>query len=208
MGRPEDAASRTQRTYDALGGRYDTLTRALDNTVLNRLRRDLLAHGRGAVLEVAIGTGKNIRFYPDSCELSGIDLSSAMLEVARKRAVSAGRALAIHRGDATALPFEAERFDTVVCTLSGCTFDDPLAVFREMRRVCRRDGQALWLEHVRPRSRTAQLVFGAIAPAARAVLGCDPTRDTRATVEAAGWTIEDVQSAVRGVLLAIRARRA
>lgn len=201
-GEPRDV----ERAYDALGGRYDVLTRVIDGTVLNRLRRQLLAHARGSVLEIAIGTGKNVRYYPRDCEISGVDFSIKMLEVARRRAAREGRAIEIHRGDAAALPFDDARFDTVVCTLGGCTFDDPARVFREMRRVCRPDGLALWLEHVRPPSPAAQAVLGAVAPLTKRVLGCDPTRDTERTIREAGWQLDDVQREWRGVLLAMRAR--
>lgn len=192
--------------YDALGGRYDLLTRALDRTLVNRFRRELLAQARGEVLEVAVGTGKNLRYYPPDCALVAVDLSSEMLAVARRRAARLGRAIEIHRGDAKQLPFDAGRFDTVVCTLAGCTFDDPDAVFREMRRVCARDGRALWVEHVRPRSSAMRAAFRAIAPLTRRFLGCDPDRDTQRTVERAGWHLEEVRSAARGVLVAMRAR--
>jgi SAM-dependent methyltransferase len=81
----------------------------------------------GEVLEVAIGTGRNLPFDPAGFRLVGVKLSPAMLAIAKQQASDLNRDVELHEGDAHALPFADDSFDTVVCTLSLCTVPDPAA---------------------------------------------------------------------------------
>src|SRR5262249_48554430 len=103
----------------------------------------------GQVLEIAIGTGLNLPFYPADVEITGIELSPAMLEIASQRAHSLGRQVDLVVGDAQALPFPDQRFDTVVCTISLCSIPDERQAIAEVWRVLRPGGRFVALEHVR-----------------------------------------------------------
>ncbi|MEX0803308.1 MAG: methyltransferase domain-containing protein [Candidatus Binatia bacterium] len=135
--------------YDRFARWYDWLEGILNILGLSRLRRMLLQRASGKVLEVAVGTGKNLIYYPRNCRIIALDLSGEMLNVARNRAAK----LSIHAsflvGDAAALPFPDNSFDTVVSSLSTCTFPDPTAALKEIKRVCRPEGRVLLLEHGR-----------------------------------------------------------
>jgi ubiquinone/menaquinone biosynthesis C-methylase UbiE len=102
----------------------------------------------GDVLEVAVGTGLNLAHYPPGLRITGIDLSPQMLSVARQRAMELGVDVVLREGDAQALPFGDESFDTVVCTLSLCGIPDDRAAIAEMWRVLRPGGRLLLLDHV------------------------------------------------------------
>lgn len=175
--------------YDALEGDYDRWTAWLDRALLGRMRETLLRDASGEVLEVAIGTGKNLAYYPQSCRVTGLDLSGRSLPRAAREAARHGIAFTAERGDASSLAFDAGRFDTVVCTVAGCTFDDPLTVYREMRRVCRPGGRVLFLEHVRPRSPVLRAFCRSIAAQSWRTLRCDPNRETERIIEEAGLRI-------------------
>jgi ubiquinone/menaquinone biosynthesis C-methylase UbiE len=105
------------------------------------------SRARGLTLEVAIGTGRNLSLYGPEVELTGVDLSPGMLEVARRRAAELGRAVELREGEAERLPFPDEAFDTVVCTLAVCAVADRGAVLAEMYRVLRPGGALLLLDH-------------------------------------------------------------
>lgn len=105
-----------------------------------------LAHGK--VLEVAIGTGRNLSLYPPDVELTGLDLSPAMLARGRARASRLGRSVHLELGDAEQLPFSDASFDTVVATLTLCSIPDDVAAVREMARVLRPGGRLVLLDHV------------------------------------------------------------
>src|SRR6266540_3031170 len=112
-------------------------------------RRWVCSQARGDVLDVAVGTGRNLHYYPEDVHLTGIDVSRAMLEIAGQRAEQLGRAVDLCVGDAQALDFPDESFDTVVCTLALCTIPDDRRAVAEARRVLRPDGHLLLMEHVR-----------------------------------------------------------
>lgn len=200
-------AQRVRATYDALGRDYDPMTVALDRLFLDRLRTGLMSNATGDVLEVAIGTGKNLRFYPPACRVTGVDFSSRMLEEASARAKAMRREFVATKADANALPFDEGSFDTVTCSLAMCTFVEPATAMREMRRVCKPGGRVLLLEHVRPRDRAVAKMFDAITPFTQGKLGCTPNRDIRAIAEAAGLRIESAQTPARGIVLSAVAVR-
>jgi ubiquinone/menaquinone biosynthesis C-methylase UbiE len=102
----------------------------------------------GDVLEVAIGTGRNLPYYPDGIRLTGIDLSTQMLSIARDRAASLGREADLRPGDAQALDFPDFSFDTVLCTLGLCAIPDERRAITEMARVLRPGGRLLLVDHV------------------------------------------------------------
>jgi ubiquinone/menaquinone biosynthesis C-methylase UbiE len=143
-------ASRDLSTkYDRFAPWYDWLEGILNVLGLSRLRRKLLRRASGKVLEVAVGTGKNLPYYQRDRRIIALDLSSEMLKVARNRVANLSLPISFLVADAEALPFRGNSFDTVVSSLSTCTFPDPVGALKEMARVCRREGRVLLLEHGR-----------------------------------------------------------
>ena len=116
---------------------------------LSKLRHKLVSQARGKVLEIAIGTGRNLQYYPNDCVFIGADLSSEMLKIARERAAKLNIKVRLALADAEALPFPDNCFDTVVSSLSTCTFSNPANALREMARVGKPSSQILLLEHGR-----------------------------------------------------------
>jgi ubiquinone/menaquinone biosynthesis C-methylase UbiE len=108
---------------------------------------------RGRTLEVGVGTGLNLRWYPADIELVGVDLDRERLEVSADRAHELGRGVGVAVADGHRLPFDRETFDTVVCTLSICDVDDRAATLAEAYRVVRPGGKLLLLDHLEPRWR-------------------------------------------------------
>lgn len=144
-----DAQAEIRRKYDDFASKYDKVDAVPELLGLKSLRKRLLAHAEGDVLEIAVGSGRNLAHYPPTCHLTAIDLSEGMMVIARAKAAKSGMAVDIHSMDAEHLSFPDNTFDTVVDTLSTCTFLDPVKVMREMARVCKPDGKILLLEHGR-----------------------------------------------------------
>jgi ubiquinone/menaquinone biosynthesis C-methylase UbiE len=191
--------------YDRLGAGYDRLSGLLSSVGVNKLRTDLLARVRGQVVEIAVGSGVNLRHYPDGTRVTGLDLSGKSLAAARARAGHDGVDFVGVRGDATRLPFADGSVDTVVCTMAGCVFPDPAAAFRDVRRVLRQDGQLLLLEHVRPAGRAGTALVRAIKPVTVRALGCHPDRPTVTTVRDAGFGTTVLATAARGLFVVVEA---
>ena len=102
----------------------------------------------GDVLDVGVGTGADLPYFPPGVRTTGVDLSPAMLDVARERARELGVHADLREGDAQALPFDDASFDSVVCTLALCAIPDDRAAITEMHRVLRPGGSLLLLDHI------------------------------------------------------------
>jgi phosphatidylethanolamine/phosphatidyl-N-methylethanolamine N-methyltransferase len=102
------------------------------------------------VLEVGVGTGINADLYPRDCSVTGIDLSESMLDKARDRVVRKGiRNVRLLEMDAADLKFADGTFDIVYAPYLISVVPDPVAVAREMHRVCRPGGRIIFLNHFR-----------------------------------------------------------
>lgn len=145
----EFSSQELARKYDRFARWYDWVEGVPEVLGLRRLRRRLLRQASGRVLEVAVGTGKNLRFYPKGCRITALDVSPEMLGIARTRAAELSLDAAFVVADGEALPFPDDSFDTVTSSLTTCTFPHPAIAIREMGRVCRSAGKILLLEHGR-----------------------------------------------------------
>jgi ubiquinone/menaquinone biosynthesis C-methylase UbiE len=135
--------------YDRFARWYDCVEGVLNFLGVGRLRQGVFSQSSGKVLEVAVGTGKNLRYYSHDCQIIAVDISREMLKVARQRAVKLDIKVHFSLAAAEDLPFPDHCFDTVVSSLSTCTFPNPAGALQEMARVCKPSGQILLLEHGR-----------------------------------------------------------
>ena len=117
------------------------------------------------VLEVGVGTGINAALYPRDCAVTGIDLSDGMLEKARRRIARKGITnVRLVEMDAADLKFAEGSFDIVYAPYLISVVPDPVAVAREMHRVCRPGGKIIILNHFRSSNKAVAWVERAISP--------------------------------------------
>jgi ubiquinone/menaquinone biosynthesis C-methylase UbiE len=147
-GMRETPTARQRRVWDKSAPGYDRQISFFEKTWFSGGREWLAERAQGQVLEVAIGTGRNLPFYPADVTITAIELSPAMLAIARQRALDLGREVDLGEGDAEHLTFDDASFDTVVCALALCTIPSPVAALAEMRRVLRPGGRLLLLDHI------------------------------------------------------------
>ncbi len=138
---------RWRRYWDKHSASYDKQMRFFDRVLFGDSRAWVCAQATGNTPEVAIGTGLNLPLYREQVQLTGIDLSPAMLGIARQRAGELGRAADLREADALALPFPDGSFDTVVCTFSLCAIPGERRAVAEMNRVLRPGGLLLLADH-------------------------------------------------------------
>jgi len=138
------------RVYEKLASVYDfTFGPALHPGRVRSIKGINIRPG-DRVLEVGVGTGINAALYPPDCSVTGIDLSGSMLEKARARVAREGiRNMRLLEMDAADLKFGDETFDIVYAPYLISVVPDPVAVAREMRRVCRTGGRIVILNHFR-----------------------------------------------------------
>ena len=115
---------------------------------INRMRMEMRPGAH--ILEVGVGTGINAALYPRECQVTGIDFSASMLEVAHERLERKGiKNMRLLQMDAADLTFADDSFDIVYAPYLISVVPDPVQVAYEMRRVCKPDGRIVFLNHFR-----------------------------------------------------------
>jgi ubiquinone/menaquinone biosynthesis C-methylase UbiE len=145
---PESPTAKQRRVWDKSAPSYDRQIALFEKIWFGGGREWVCSRATGDVLEVAIGTGRNLPFYPHDARITGIELSPVMLSRARQRATELGITAELIEGDAHALPFADNHFDTVVCALSLCSIPDSARAVSEMARVLKPGGRLLLLDHI------------------------------------------------------------
>jgi len=191
--------------YDRFARWYDFVEGVPDLLGVRKLRRRLLRHASGKVLEVAVETGKNLPCYPPDCRIIAIDVSKGMLNVARQRAAKLSMDVSFLLADAEALPFSDNSFDTVVSSLTTCTFPNPVAALQDMARVCRTNGKILLLEHGRSNREWLGRLQDRRADRHAQQLGCHWNREPLKLVREAGLKVSNSQRLFFGVFHTIAA---
>jgi ubiquinone/menaquinone biosynthesis C-methylase UbiE len=178
-----------------------------DRILFSGNREWVCSQASGDVLEIAIGTGRNLSFYPERIRLTGIELSPAMIEIARGRAAELGREVDLRLGDAGALEFAEESFDTVICTYALCTIPDDRAAVREAKRVLRPGGRFVLAEHVRSPNPVVRTIERMIEPLTVRFEGDHLTREPLEHLEAEGFAIEEVRRSKLGIVELVAATK-
>ena len=202
----ETPTARALRVWEAVAPDYDRQIDFFERVQFGGGREWVCSRATGRVLEVAIGTGRNLPFYPPGVAITGIELSPAMLAIARRRAAELGLEVELYEGDAQALPFAGASFDTVVCTLSLCAIPDHASAIAEMARVLRPGGRLLLLDHIGSRwwPVWAMLKLVELLTARR---GEFMTRRPLPMLAAAGFTVTESQQLKLGTVERVAAVR-
>jgi phosphatidylethanolamine/phosphatidyl-N-methylethanolamine N-methyltransferase len=195
--------------FDTLASGYDLFMWPLERALFARLRQRAFCDLRPSafprlVLEVGVGTGANLPFYPAGSRVVAVDASAEMLAVARRRWTRA--VVQLSQTDVHRLTFPDATFDGIVGSFLLCNVADPPAVLQEVRRVLRPGGRLLLLEHVRgAHPWVARLTDLLDLPWHAWSRSCHLNRETEATVASAGFTITHSERYALGVVQLIEA---
>jgi phosphatidylethanolamine/phosphatidyl-N-methylethanolamine N-methyltransferase len=201
------SAKATQRRYDRQALGYDLKDMPME-LFARVLRRRLWAKiDAGRVLEVGVGTGRNLAYHPPESEVSAIDISPKLLAKAARKARKKGQPVELGLMDAQRLAFADGSFDSAATTFVFCSVPDPLVGLAEVRRVLKPGGRFLLLEHVRLKNRILGWLMDRLNPIAVRLSGANINRDTVGNVAKAGFEMVAVGSHMGGLVKLIEARK-
>lgn len=164
---------------------------------VRRQRQKVVPLARGRVLEVGIGTGRNLEHYDKAAieQLVGLDPALEMHRLARRRERKAGLSVELVGLSAEAIPFSDGSFDTVLVTYTLCSIPDPASALREMRRVLRPSGRLVFCEHGRAPDESVRRWQERLTPLwSRLAGGCRLDLDIPGLLRGAGFQSGDMQA--------------
>lgn len=165
-----------------------------EQPVQQRWRRNLIGHATGDVLELAVGTGANFPFYPREVRITAADFSGAMIERARMAAIRHQLNADFKCEDIENLNFPDHSFDTIVSTLSFCSYINPLEMLHKIKRWCKPDGTILLMEHGISSNFLVSTAQKALNPLLYRIYGCHHTRDIMGLIRESGIGIDREES--------------
>lgn len=180
------------RIYSDLSGLYDhVFTRVFARRIREVVARLRIPAG-ARVLEVGIGTGLSLDAYPRHCRVTGIDLSTEMLDHARAKMDPVRHAhIELRQMDAMAMDYPDETFDYVMAFHVVTVVPDPQRLVDEMARVCKRDGQVVIINHFSSPRKVIRRVVNLVDPLTRKL----------------GWSTRlSLDDAINGAPLALESR--
>ena len=183
--------NKIKKRYNRVARFYDILDKPMEMAV-SGWKEKLLSGVKGKVLEVGIGTGGNIPYYPTNVELTGIDFSPKMVEIARKKAKSKSN-IKLLEMDAENMDFTDNSFDTVVTSCVFCSVPNPVKGLKEIRRVCKNDGKILMLEHVRSQKKVVGELMDIFNFIPLNIYGANINRETYQNLLKAGFQPENIE---------------
>ena len=172
----------------------------MDQMIRNKWRRQLLSDLHGDILEIGVGTGANLPYYPNHIQLTGIDFSQGMLKFARKQAEQMPFPLELLEMDAQNMTFEDNTFDFVTATCVYCSVPDPVQGMKEMRRVCKPDGEILLLEHMRSDNPILGKAMDIMNPIVVGTYGANINRRTMQNIKRAGLKVKNERRLLGSVM--------
>lgn len=190
----------TRSRYDLIAPLYDIMEWPVEQLLFKGLREDLWDQVTGPkVLEIGVGTGKNIPFYPRNIEITGIDLSPGMLKQAKKLLAKKQQdRFTLKEMDAQNMDFPDNHFDEVVATFVFCSVPDPILGLKEALRVTKPGGKLHLLEHMRADYPALASAMDKLDSPIHYLSGVHIARRTVSNVKKAGWNIETVHDLTFG----------
>ncbi len=175
-----------QKRYSRIAGIYDFMEKPME-FILAKWRRELMKEVSGNVLEVGVGTGKNLEYYPREVKITAIDFSPRMIDKAGQKVRELERHSDLRVMDVQDMSFRDNSFDTVVTSCVFCSVPDPVKGLKEIRRVCKPGGKVVMLEHVRSQKAVLGPLMDILNPVPFHMYGANINRDTIQNLKLAGF---------------------
>ena len=208
MSARDKATEIAKRRWNRTAGFYDYMMALMERVRLRKYRRLLWSRVESSrVLEIGVGTGQNIPYYPTDAEIDAVDFSEMMLQRAKEKAEKLKVKVNLQQMDVQNLDLADDTFDTVAATLVFCSVPDPVRGIKEVERVCKPGGKVVLIENNFSSIPVLGWFVKLVNPIAMRMIGADFNRHPEANVAMSGLKVERVTSLGRGLWKLIEARK-
>lgn len=192
---------KAKKKWNRISSYYDIYESLLEKMIFSNWRKELFGHLEGEeILEIGVGTGKNFDFYPSGMKFTAIDFSPGMLERARRKAEIKKVDVQLREMDIQELQFKDQSFDTVIGTFVFCSVPHHIKGLMEVKRVCKKGGRVILLEHVRPSNRFLGKIFDILNLLTVRLMGVNINRVTIGNIKRAELRVEEVRDLFRDIV--------
>ncbi|HIV82765.1 MAG TPA: class I SAM-dependent methyltransferase [Candidatus Salinicoccus merdavium] len=202
----EGAVMKTEDHIKKFDRQVDVYVKMRDNDKFSKYRRKLFHKAEGDVLEVGVGTGLNFPHYNQVEKLTAVDFSEPMIAEAEKEAAKYPFPIDFIRDDAESVAFEENSFDTIVSSLSFCSYNHPVELLNKFNLWCKEGGKILLFEHGLAKNKVLQAAQKAIDPLTMCAIGCHQNRDIEALAASSNLEIVKVERYVLGAVYLVQGK--
>lgn len=185
--------NKIKNRYNRISKVYDLIEKPMEAMMMDNWRKELFKEIEGKkILEVGVGTGKNLQYYSSDKEVTGIDFSEKMLSKAKYRSEYKEN-ITLMEMNAENMSFEDNAFDTVVTSCVFCSVPEPVKGLKEIRRVCKNGGKVIMLEHMRSDKPAVGKFMDMVNFIPVHIWGANINRRTLENLEKAGFNKESIR---------------
>ncbi|MFB4166933.1 class I SAM-dependent methyltransferase [Virgibacillus sp. JSM 102003] len=191
--------------------KYDKQVKMYESKRANQkfaeLRNKLIKNAYGKVLEVGVGAGANFSYYDrNNVEITGVDFSPEMIKSAKRTASNFQMKAEFIQDDIDELIIEPNSFDSIVSTLSLCSYPDPIATLNKFNSWCREDGVILLMEHGLSSNSLLSFTQKMIDPLHTKITGCHCNRNIDKIIEGSILQVDQIERYWADIIYLIRAK--
>lgn len=194
----------TQRKWDKVAPKFDVMAGGGAEKRWEPAKRELFRHMDGNILFLALGTGLDIPVFPTGHHITAIDISPKMIEMAQPRIAAYDGTIEAHVMDVHDLQFDDNSFDQIYTSCTFCSVPNPIAGLTSLKRVLKPSGNLYMFEHTGSAYYPFKIMMDVMTLLTRK-LGPDMNRTTVANVQAAGFTVTEVNNIYMDVVKTIKA---
>ncbi len=167
----------------------------MNMNIIKKQRLKVIPNAKGKVLEIGIGSGSNLEFYDQSQveKIYALDPHPKLEDMTKKKADKLGIEVDFFPVKADKIPIEDHFFDTIVCTYTLCSIEDPIKALKEIKRVLSPSGQYIFSEHGLAPEENVVLWQNRLNPIQKVIGGgCNLNRNIPHLIEESGYKIDEL----------------
>jgi ubiquinone/menaquinone biosynthesis C-methylase UbiE len=203
-----------KKRYDRIAPIYDSLEYLMENGKMGKWRKEFWQKINNKIdkkemklLEAGVGTGKNIEYYPEEIDIYAIDFSEKMINEAESKLKKYNKKAELLKMDIQNLDFEDNYFDLIVTSCVFCSVPDPIKGLKELKRVLKKDGRIMMLEHMRSQKDVIGKFMDWFNWISLYTWGANINRKTIGNIEKAGLEIVEVNDLMSDIVKEIELKK-